>query len=266
MSDLSFNTDAGKTIKRELLIAYLNTGTTATPVWSAVGKRVEDSSMEVDWGEETKLDILGATYTTMKKPTITQTFDPVELDAGDAAAVSIWNKAIREQDYAALCAMDMLIVHFYAGTASTPFAERYSACAIRPTGLGGAGGGTVNMPFDVTYGGTRTTGTASKSGATVTFTPSVAPSLPTLASFAISDATLSPTFSANVNSYTATASASSGTVTATAASGNVVIIANGNSLASGDSVSWVEGDNLVAVTVTKDGVSNTYEAHVSYTA
>ena len=170
MADLTFNTTSGETIKRELLIAYLNTGTTATPVWSAIGKRVEDSSMELDWGEESKQDILGSTYTTMKKPTITQSFDPVELDAGDAATVKLWNAAIKDQDYAALCNMDMLIVHFYAGTQSTPFAERYQACSVRPSSLGGEGGGTIDMPFDVTYGGTRSTGTASVSGGVVTFT------------------------------------------------------------------------------------------------
>lgn len=173
MADLTFNTTSGQTVKRELLIAYLNTSGTSTPTWSPIGKRVEDSSMDLDWGEETKQDILGQTYTTLKKPTITQTFDPVELDAGDTAAVAIWNKAIKDQDYSALAAMDMLIVHFYAGTSSSPFAERYTACAIRPTGLGGEGGGSVNMPFDVTYGGTRTVGTASKDSTTgaISFTP-----------------------------------------------------------------------------------------------
>ncbi len=62
MADLSFNTNAGQTIAREMLIVYLNTGTTASPVWSAVGKRVEDSSTEIDWDTETIRDILGATY------------------------------------------------------------------------------------------------------------------------------------------------------------------------------------------------------------
>lgn len=170
MADLTFNTTSGETIKRELLIAYLNTGTTATPVWSAIGKRVEDSSMEMDWGEESSQDILGDTYTKMHKPVITQSFDPVELDAGDAAVVKLWNAAVKDQDYAALCNMDMLIVHFYAGTQSTPFAERYQACSVRPSSLGGEGGGTIGMPFDVTYGGTRSVGTASVSGGVVTFT------------------------------------------------------------------------------------------------
>lgn len=172
MADLSFNTDSGATIKRELLIAYLNTGTSSSPTWSAIGKRVEDSSMEMDWGEESSQDILGAIYTKMKEPVITQSFDPVELDAGDAAVVKLWNTAIKDHDYAALCNMDMLIVHFYAGTSSTPFAERYAACSVRPSSLGGSGGGTIGMPFEVTYGGTRTTGTASvTSGGVVSFTP-----------------------------------------------------------------------------------------------
>lgn len=173
MADLTFNTDPGKTVQRELLIAYLNTGTSSTPVWSPLGKRVSDSSMEMDWSEDTLQDILGSTYTTLKKPTITQTFEPGELDGGDAAQVKIWNLAVKDQDYTALAAQDVLIVHFYAGTASTPFAERYSACAIRPSSLGGEGGGTVGMPVDITYGGTRTVGTASKDGTTgaISFTP-----------------------------------------------------------------------------------------------
>ena len=172
MADLTFNTTSGQTIQRELLIAYLNTGTGQSPVWSAIGKRVEDSAQEVDWGEETKQDILGNNFTTLKKPVITQDFDPYYLDGGDTAAVKIWNMAFKDQDYPALAAQDCLIVHFYAGTASTPFAERYSGCTIRPTGLGGEGGGNVSMPVSITYGGTRTVGTASKNATTgvVTFT------------------------------------------------------------------------------------------------
>ena len=171
MPDMTFNTTAGQTVSRELLIAYLNTGTAETPVWSPVGKRVEDSSIEMDWSTETKTDIFGDTYTTGKKATKTQTFDPCELDASDVAQQKIWNLAIRDNDVNAILNQDMLIVHAYAGTANTAvFAERYSACAVLPTGLGGEGGGTIGMPIDVTYGGTRTTGTASISAGVVTFT------------------------------------------------------------------------------------------------
>ena len=171
-TDLTFNTPSGQTIARELLIAYLNTGTAAAPVWSPLGKRVEDSSTELDWENEISRDILGATHGTLKKPKITQTFEPCDLDGGDAAQVKIWNLAVRDQDAQALAAQDMLIVHFYAGEEVSPFAERYTGCMIEITGLGGEGGGNIGMPFEVTYGGERITGTASLgTGRAVTFTP-----------------------------------------------------------------------------------------------
>lgn len=173
MSDLTFNTTAGQTIARERMILYLNTGTSSTPVWSALGKRVEDSSMEMDWSDESSQDILGNVNSTMRKPIVTQSFDPYMLDAGDAAVVKIWNLAVHDQDAQALAAQDVLLVHFYAGTAATPFAERYDGAMIKPTGLGGEGGGNMEMPIDVTFGGNRTTGTASLNSETgvVTFTP-----------------------------------------------------------------------------------------------
>lgn len=173
MPDLTFNTAAGKTVDRELLVALLNTGTTSSPVWSAVGKRVPDSSEELDWQEDSSTDILGQTYTELKKPVITQSFDPVPLDGGDAAAVKVWNMSVKDHDYAAMSNQDMLIVHKYAGTADTAFfAERYSACAVRPSGLGGEGGGNISMPIDVTYGGVRTVGTAAMSTVGIVFTAS----------------------------------------------------------------------------------------------
>ena len=173
MADATFNTTSGQTVKRELLIAYLNTGTAQNPTWSAFGKRVTDSDMSYDWADDTSTDILGNTYTEMKRPQVTQSFDPYALDGGDTALVKIWNLAVKDQDYSALAAQDVLIVHCYAGTADTAMiAERYSACAIRPTSLGGEGGGHIDMPIDVTYGGTRVVGTAAISSAgVVTFSP-----------------------------------------------------------------------------------------------
>lgn len=171
MADTTFNTTAGQTVDRELLIAHLNTGETGTPTWSPFGVRVTDSSMEYDWQEDSTKDILGVTRTTMKKPVITETFDTSNLDAGDPAIVKIWNLAVKEQNAAALANQDILIVHAYAGTANTAvFAERYSSCMVKPSSLGGEGGGFIGMPIDVTFGGTRTVGTAAISGNSVTFT------------------------------------------------------------------------------------------------
>ena len=175
MPSQTFNTVPGRNIGRELMIAYLNTGTTNSPIWSPVGRRVQDSSSEWDWESDTIRDILGNVYGTLKKPKITQSFEPGDLDGGDDAQLKIWNLAVNRQDPQALAAQDMLIVHFYAAdstTATNFFAERYSACMVRPTSLGGEGGGDLAMPIDITYGGTRTTGHASRNASTgaVTFT------------------------------------------------------------------------------------------------
>lgn len=173
MAELNFNTTAGQTVARELLVAFLNTGTKDAPVWSPVGKRVEDSSIEMDWSTETKTDIFGNIYVTGKKATKTQGFDPWELDSGDAAQKKIWNLAIKDNDVNALLAQDMLIAHMYVGDSGKNFAERYESCAVLPTNLGGEGGGSVGMAIEVTYGGSRTVGTVSVSGGNVTFSPEV---------------------------------------------------------------------------------------------
>lgn len=175
MPDNTFNTLAGQTIARELMIAYLNTSTDSAPVWSPFGRRTSDSSIDYDWGEDTSKDILGNTWTTMKKPTMTQTFDPWDLDGGDAAQQKIYQLAVVEQNAQALTNMDVMIAHFYSGSKEAAFAERYASCMVKPISLGGEGGGNLGMPVDVTYGGERTKGTVSKgSGGAVTFTPDTA--------------------------------------------------------------------------------------------
>jgi len=169
MADMTFNTAAGATVARKLLILYLNTGTSEAHVWSPIGKRVEESNMEYDWAKETKIDIFGESYTSMKEPIITQTFEPCELDSGDVAQVKIWNQSIKDHDVAAMSNNDMLVVHTYAGTANTGvFAERYKSCTVVPTGLGGSS--SVGMPIEVTFGGTRSVGTAKVAEGVVTFT------------------------------------------------------------------------------------------------
>ena len=169
-----FGAKGNQTIAREMMIAYLNTGTKDAPVWSPMGKRATSSDLEFDWQEETSQDILGNTYTSMKKPTITQSFDPWDLAGGDAAQQHIANLAIVAQDPQALTNMDMMIAHNYLNKENevvAHFAERYDACMVKPTSLGGDGGGNLSMPTDVTYGGTRTIGAVSVADGVVTFTP-----------------------------------------------------------------------------------------------
>lgn len=157
--EMTFNTLENQTIGRHLMVVCLNTGTTAAPVWSPVGSRVSSSNMEYDWQKESITDILNNIWTNMKTPIVTQTFDAWPLTNGDSAAAMIWNTGIWKQDAQALCAMDMLIIHKYSGTADTAMgAERYTACAVETTSFGGDGGGSLNMSVNITYGGERTVG------------------------------------------------------------------------------------------------------------
>lgn len=171
-----FNTPAGQTIDRKLYLVCGNYGTASAPQWGKLGKRVEDSSADMDWGEESKQDILGDTHSTMKSPTITQTFDPCELDAGDEYQQHVWQLAVAEQNAPALCNQDLLRIHLYAVDENgAAFAERYPSSMVKPSGLGGEGGGSLTMPIDVTFGGTREIGTASVAAdGTITFTPKTA--------------------------------------------------------------------------------------------
>jgi len=168
-----FTTTSGQTIAREKLIAYLNTATYANPTWSALGLRVEDSSMEFDWADETKRDILGNIHSNMEDPIITQSFEPCNLDSADSAAVKIWELAVKAHDTQALAAQDVLIVHYYyapnTSSPTTAWAERYPSSMVKPTGLGGPGGGNIEMPFEVTYGGKREVGSATVSQGAVSF-------------------------------------------------------------------------------------------------
>ena len=170
MENMNFNTKQNQTIGRELLLLCLNTGTPEAPVWSPVGKRVSDSTMAYDWKKESSTDIMGKTYTQLSRPEITQTFDPWQLDSADAAQKLIWDLGIRQQDSDALANMDMLVIHKYVGTTvSAMFAERYNACAVTPSSLGGSS--KLAMPIEVTFGGERTTGTVGIAEGAFTFTP-----------------------------------------------------------------------------------------------
>lgn len=88
----------------------------------------------------------------------------------------------------------------------------------------------------------------------------------TLSALTISNATLSPAFSSGVTEYTATTTNTSGTVTATATdttNAHKVVVANGDSIASGGSVTWKTGQNVVQVTVTNADQQKTYTVTVT---
>lgn len=159
----SYTMASGQSARREQLITYYNCGTYAIPNWDAMGCKVTDSSIELDWGEDTSQDILGHTHISVKEPTLTQDMEDFELEEGQPAYQSIWELGVHDHS-AAVANRDLLVVHAYYAPDSTDmtefFAERYPSSAVLPTSIGGEGGGGLKMAVNVTYGGKRETGTA----------------------------------------------------------------------------------------------------------
>lgn len=88
----------------------------------------------------------------------------------------------------------------------------------------------------------------------------------TLSALTISGATLSPTFAAGTEVYTATATGGTGTITATATDSTnaTVTIKNGSTvIQSGGAATWAAGANIVTVDVTNGGVTKTYTVTVT---
>ena len=163
----AFNLAAGTKAERKLLITCVNVGTTASPEWEILGVGIEDSSIDFNFEEETKTDIRGMTSTTISKPQRKQTFDPYTIMEGSKLQVKLYN-IIRHERWSELSNMDMLLVHTYVGAAGSYEAERFSGSAINPQSLGGSA--TLDMPIEVTFGGTHTLGTAAIAAGVVTFT------------------------------------------------------------------------------------------------
>lgn len=161
----------GKRATRELLVTYLNVATYESPMWKPLGRTSSDSSIERDWSVDTKTGIYGEVFTSAKKPTKTQSFSDNDIIAGDEVQNHLIDIAVVREDVSEIVGQDVLIAHLYLNdTKSKPFAERYPASAVVMTTTGGEGGGMLVSDIDVTYGGTRETGTISNAGGTVTFT------------------------------------------------------------------------------------------------
>jgi len=165
----------GASAVREMMITYLDTGTADAPVWSAMGAKVAEGTIEYDWGAETKTDILGNVYTSAKSAQMKQTFSGGEIIAGDIVMNHLVDLAIVQKDAARLVNQDCLIVHTYLqNDDGAAFAERYPASAVIPSSLGGEGGAALVTDIDVTFGGKRVIGTAKVGNDGVTFTPEAA--------------------------------------------------------------------------------------------
>lgn len=163
-----FSATAERTVARKELVAYLNTGTSETPEWTAIGWHCTDSSMSVEVDTDTQKDILGNVFTNASTPELTQDFDPLPIRQGTSAGADKLQQLLHDQwmsqDFSKT--YDTLIVYLYAGegtpgTAQCKYdAHRFPASTITPGDFGGSAEDPLNRPITVYYGGTVEVGTA----------------------------------------------------------------------------------------------------------
>ena len=161
--------NSGESPLREQIVTYLNTTASEQPVWSPMGRTVEDSSIDADYSEDSKTDIFGTVWNSAKKPKREQEFSDSNLLAGDAVMNRVLDLCIVQQNMAELQNQDCLVVYlFLQDSSGKAFAERYPNSTVLMTSIGGPGGEKAVTGIKVFYGGERVTGTFDKT--TKTFT------------------------------------------------------------------------------------------------
>lgn len=171
-----FPATAEQTVGRKELVAYVNTGTTENPEWTAIGWHCTDSSMSVEVDTDTKKDILGNVFTNASTPELKQEFDPLPIRQGTLAGADKLQQLLHDQwmtqNFSGT--YDTLIVYLYAGSESQDTkhydAHHFPASTIVPGDFGGSAEDPLNRPITVYFGGTMEQGTVTISGSTVTFT------------------------------------------------------------------------------------------------
>ena len=152
--------NSGESPLREQIVTYLNTTTSEQPVWSPMGRTVEDSSIDADYSEDSKTDIFGTVWNSAKKPKREQEFSDSNLLAGDAVMNRVLDLCIVQQNMAELQNQDCLVVYlFLQDSSGKAFAERYPNSTVLMTSIGGPGGEKAVTGIKVSYVGERVTGT-----------------------------------------------------------------------------------------------------------
>ena len=161
--------NSGESPLREQIVTYLNTTASEQPVWSPMGRTVEDSSIDADYSEDSKTDIFGTVWNSAKKPKREQEFSDSNLLAGDAVMNRVLDLCIVQQNMAELQNQDCLVVYlFLQDSSGKAFAERYPNSTVLMTSIGGTGGEKAVTGIKVSYGGERVTGTFDKTKKTFT--------------------------------------------------------------------------------------------------
>jgi len=155
--------------KREQLILFMNTGTSSAPVWSVIGRDIEDLSRTMNYDVQSKNNILGEASVDVTKGPQTTTVDPVKMDNDDPVAERLYDIYAKNLDGSDV-ENDFVEVSAFKQAGAGEYEAFRQNGAISLTSFGGDTTG-VNAPFEINWKGERVAGTFNPT--TKTFTPAV---------------------------------------------------------------------------------------------
>ena len=170
-----FNLQNGERAERKLLITVAEwtetNGTTTDTKREILGRRTEDSSIELNPDIQTSTDILGNNYTDVNKTQPQQDFDPF-LILGGSRLAAILNDCRRRNALSELSQFTIYVISAFQGNSVDGYeCEKQEDCTIAVNSIGGDA--NVNMPISVYYSNKITTGKVDKLDDTFVFTPDV---------------------------------------------------------------------------------------------
>lgn len=170
-----FNLQDGQRAERKLLLTVAEweegEGTSTTTHREFLGRRTEDSAIEMNPDIQTSTDILGYNYTDVNRTQPSQSFDPF-LILGGSRLAAILNDCRKRNALSELSQFTIYIISAFQGNSNDGYeCEKQDDCTISIDSIGGDS--NVNMPITVYFSNKITTGTVDKLTDDFEFTPDV---------------------------------------------------------------------------------------------
>lgn len=168
MADIAFIAGKGD-IKREEFKIFANVGTSETPEWEIIGKKIEEMSLEMNPNIETMTDVTGDVQTTLDKYEKRTSVSPYFARKDSKLSAWLYN-VVRDERTLSEVEKEFLCVNIFAG-ADKKFDAWKQQAIVAVQSYGGSTKG-VQIPFNIHWVGKKTFGTVDIAEGVPTFTAS----------------------------------------------------------------------------------------------
>jgi hypothetical protein len=248
---------SGTKVKRSQFQTFLNTGTSAAPVWVLIGSGV--SSAKINYNPKTSEETYISDDTaSIAVESYAPTF-PVEMTALNGDLAYEYIDALRKaRSVLASAETEIVNVWLYETPANGYYYAEKQSVSIQIDDFGGDGGTAVKLNYTINYVGTPTLGIF-KPAATATF--AAVPVTTILTTLTFGSGTLAPLFATDHSNLLYTTSIAASTVTMASTLSGATIVQKDNAdttVAQGAAASLSMGLNHLKVQVTVGSEVSTY--------